>query len=43
MYKTTETQYPNVTVNSHAVGMGVAYPSDFEIDFAKNPFSGSAA
>ena len=30
-------------VNSHAVGMAVAQPSDFEIDFARNPISGSAA
>ena len=29
--------------NSHAVGMVVAQPSDFEIDFARNPISGSAA
>ena len=30
-------------VNPHAVGMTVAQPLDFEIDFARNPFSGSAA
>ena len=29
--------------NSHAVGMAVAQPLDFEIDFARNPISGSAA
>ena len=29
--------------NSHAVGMAVVQPSDFEINFARNPFSGSAA
>ena len=29
--------------NSHAVGMAVAQPLDFEIDFARNPISGSGA
>ena len=29
--------------NSHAVGMAVAQPLDFEIDFARNPISGFAA
>ena len=29
-------------VNSHAVGMTVAKRLDFEIDFARNPISGSA-
>ena len=32
-----------VEINSHAVGMAVAQPLDFEIDFARNPISGSAA
>ena len=30
-------------VDCHAVGMAVAQPLDFEIDFARNPISGSAA
>ena len=30
-------------VNCHAVGMAIAQPLDFEIDFARNPLSGSAA
>ena len=30
-------------MNSHAVGMAVAEPFDFEIDFTRNPISGSAA
>ena len=29
--------------NSHAVGKAVWQPLDFEIDFARNPISGSAA
>ena len=29
--------------NSHTVGKAVAQPLDFEIDFARNPISGSAA
>ena len=29
--------------NSHAVGMAVARPLGFEIDFVRNPISGSAA
>ena len=29
--------------NAHAVGMAVAQPLGFEIDFVRNPFSGSAA
>ena len=29
--------------NSHAVGMAVAQPLDFEIDFTRNPISGLAA
>ena len=32
-----------IDVNSHAVGMPVAQPLDFKIDFARNPISGSAA
>ena len=31
------------TLNSHAVGVAVAQPLCFEIDFARNPFSASAA
>ena len=31
------------TLNSHAVGMDVAQPLGFEIDFARYPISGSAA
>ena len=30
-------------LNSHAVGLAVVQPLDFEIDFARNPISGSAA
>ena len=30
-------------LNSHAVGMDVAWPLGFEIDFVRNPISGSAA
>ena len=30
-------------VNSHAVGMTVAHPLGFKIDFVRNPISGSAA
>ena len=30
-------------VNSHAAGMAVAQPFDFEIDFARNPISELAA
>ena len=30
-------------LNSHAVGMAVARPLGFEIDFVRNPISGSAA
>ena len=33
----------NSQINSRAVGMAVAQPLGFEIDFARNPFSGSAA
>ena len=29
--------------NSHAVGMAIGQPLDFQIDFARNPFSGTAA
>ena len=29
--------------NSHAVGMAVARPLGFEMDFVRNPISGSAA
>ena len=29
--------------NSHAVGMAVAQPLGFKIDFGRNPISGSAA
>ena len=29
-------------VNSHAVGMAIAQPLGFEIDFVRNLFSGSA-
>ena len=32
-----------ILTNFHAVGMAVAQPLDFEIDFARNPISGSAA
>ena len=32
-----------INFNSHAVGMAVAQPFDFEIDFASNYISGSAA
>ena len=30
-------------LNSHAVGMAVTRPHGFEIDFVRNPISGSAA
>ena len=29
--------------DSHAIGMAVVQPLDFEIDFERNPISGSAA
>ena len=32
-----------IQFNSHAVGMAVARPLGFEIDFVRNPISGSAA
>ena len=32
----------STTINSHAVGMAVARPYGFEIDFVRNPISGSA-
>ena len=32
-----------MVLNCHAVGIAVAQPLDFGIDFAKNPISGSAA
>ena len=33
----------NKLLNSHAVGMAVARPLGFEIDFVRNPISGSPA
>ena len=32
-----------IIINSHAVGMGVARPYGFEIDFVSSPLSGPAA
>ena len=34
---------PQWLLKSNAVGMAVAQPNDFEIDFVRNPVSGSAA
>ena len=33
----------SIIFKSHAVGLAVAQPLDFKIDFARNPISGSAA
>ena len=35
--------FSKLSLNSHAVGMALAQPLGFEIDFVRNPFSGSAA
>ena len=35
--------YINLAINSHASGIAVARPNGFEIDFVRNPISGSAA
>ena len=41
-HQTPYKSYVNI-FNSHAVGMAVSQLLDFEIDFARNPISGSAA
>ena len=43
VFKFKVSKSANYSFNSHAVGMAVAQPLDFEIDFARNPISGSAA
>ena len=35
--------FKKIDFNSHTVGIADAQPFDFEIDFARNSFSGSAA
>ena len=37
------TNHVKGVLNSHAVGMAVARPFGFEIDFSRKPISGSAA
>ena len=41
--KAFDREEPCGNINSHAVGMAVARPLGFEIDFVRNPISGSAA